>query len=499
MQFKSCTILIYFGALILAALVSLNWVAVHFEVNSARLHPHRFLNPSQQVPIESKVPASFGVSNDASNVTSTSRPSSSEMTNYSYRVSLAESNDEFPTIDANHRVDKQVLPSVQPVILIPGLEGSQMMARLQKNHSDHIYCWRKSGDYYNIWLNMEELVEPMVNCFVDNMRLSYNVTTRSTSNADGVSVHVPGFGLTHTVETLTPSRLQPNFDYFGSLVEHILPIGYSRGLNVKGAPYDFRRAPNEHEAFLIQLQQMIEETATELGKPTVLVCHSMGCLFSLHMLNVRVNSKWKKRNVRALYTISAPWSGAFKALKTLTTGDNMGIFIYRGRAFREMERSFPSIAFLLPSAHSFEPDQVLVNTPQANYTVNDYEALFADIGIPDVYHMQQDTSGLLGNLKHPGVDVYCVYGTGLKTATQLQYKEMKDFPNKAEVIYDTNGDSTVNLASLEACHSWNRSGSRFRHKFHFEALKLDGADHLDILHDSRMLNHLQGVLNAMIG
>ena len=59
---------------------------------------------------------------------------------------------------------------------------------------------------------------------------------------------IPGFGNTSTVEFIDKS--QRDFStYFAKIVTGLLPQGYVRGSNLHGAPYDFRRAANEHGQF----------------------------------------------------------------------------------------------------------------------------------------------------------------------------------------------------------------------------------------------------------
>ena len=77
------------------------------------------------------------------------------------------------------------------------------------------------------------------------MRLVYNKKTRTTENAPGVEIRIPGFGNTSTVEWLDPSQ-RAYTEYFKDIVDAILPLGYVRNINVRGAPFDFRKAPSRY-------------------------------------------------------------------------------------------------------------------------------------------------------------------------------------------------------------------------------------------------------------
>ena len=63
-------------------------------------------------------------------------------------------------------------------------------------------------------------------------------------NNEGVEIRVPGFGNTSSVEYLNPF-MSSYAQYFGKVVEGLMDLGYERGVNVHGAPYDFRRAASK--------------------------------------------------------------------------------------------------------------------------------------------------------------------------------------------------------------------------------------------------------------
>jgi lysophospholipase-3 len=164
-----------------------------------------------------------------------------------------------------------------PVILIPGDGGNQLFAKLDKKSSPHFYCYKKTNDYFMLWLNIHQILPFVVDCFVDNIRLNYDNVTRKSYNTPGVDIKVLGFGQTDTVEYLSSTKLSQTV-YFGGIVSSLVDqYGYVRGVNVRGAPYDFRKAPNELDDFYADLTSLVEETYF-LNNQTkvILVAHSLG-------------------------------------------------------------------------------------------------------------------------------------------------------------------------------------------------------------------------------
>ncbi|OUC49639.1 Lecithin:cholesterol acyltransferase [Trichinella nativa] len=127
-----------------------------------------------------------------------------------------------------------------PVIIGDG--GNQLEARLNKTETVHYFCQKKTSDYFTLWLNLELLVPFVLDCWVDNMRLEYDEITGKTSNSPGVDIRVPGWGNTTTVEFIDPSGVGYG-DYFSKLINKLVTWGYTRGVDVRAAPYDFRKAP----------------------------------------------------------------------------------------------------------------------------------------------------------------------------------------------------------------------------------------------------------------
>uniref|UniRef100_A0A8B9ZNS5 Phospholipase A2 group XV n=1 Tax=Anas zonorhyncha TaxID=75864 RepID=A0A8B9ZNS5_9AVES len=97
-------------------------------------------------------------------------------------------------------------PVGPPVVLVPGDLGNQLEAKLDKPSVVHYLCSKKTDSYFTLWLNLELLLPVIIDCWIDNIRLVYNRTSKVTEPPDGVDIRVPGFGQTFSLEFLDPSK-----------------------------------------------------------------------------------------------------------------------------------------------------------------------------------------------------------------------------------------------------------------------------------------------------
>ncbi|KAL0968241.1 hypothetical protein UPYG_G00264220 [Umbra pygmaea] len=371
-----------------------------------------------------------------------------------------------------------------PVVLIPGDLGNQLEAKLDKPSVVHYICYKKTEVYFTLWLNLELLVPVAIDCWIDNIRLIYNRTTRLTEAPPGVDVRVPGFGQTFSLEYLDPSKQGVGM-YFFTIVQALVDWGYTRDDDVRGAPYDWRKAPNENKAYFLNLQKMIEEMAEKAGRPVVLMAHSMGNLYTLYFLNHQPQA-WKDRYIKAFLSLGAPWAGVAKTLKVVASGDNNRIPVISPLKMRSQQRSAVSTTWLLPYEHSWPADKVLVQTPTTNYTVKDYQRFFKDINFEDGWEMRQDTEPLITELKAPGVTIHCLYGSGVETAESFVYSS---FPDADPNTITGDGDGTVNLLSAAQCKRWIGRQTQPVHMY-----ELEGNEHINMLINYTTVDYIKKVL-----
>jgi lysophospholipase-3 len=156
---------------------------------------------------------------------------------------------------------------------------------------------------YTLWLAVTSLLPGAIDCWVDNIRLEWNASTETYSNAPGVFTRTlcftsagvlttflsgsPGFGDTSSVESLDPD-LKSQSTYMSKVVTALVAAGGVRNVSIRAAPYDFRYAPSSEvgDKYIKDLQALVEETYTLNGnKKVVVLSHSMGCLYSLYFFN----------------------------------------------------------------------------------------------------------------------------------------------------------------------------------------------------------------------
>lgn len=371
-----------------------------------------------------------------------------------------------------------------PVVLVPGWLGNQLEAKLDKPSVIHWLCYRKTDDYFIIWLNLNVFFPVGIDCWTDNMRILYNRTSRRTYNAPGVEIRVPGFGETETVEYLDDIKLT---GYMHTLVQELVNIGYVRGKTIRGAPYDWRIAPNEQEEYFAKMKKLIEEMYEEFQKPVTLIGHSLGNMYVLYFFQEQTQD-WKDKHIRAFISLGSPWGGLTKSLQMLVSGENHIISLVGNIKIREDQMRKTTSPWIIPTYLAWPEDHVFIATPSRNYTYRDYYQLFSDIGYLNGWYIWEDNKDFVKKLPPPGVETHCLYGTGIPTEETYVYSEEVPNKNLSYALY-ADGDGTVNTRSLALCKLWH---GRQKQAVHIRELK--GIEHLNMVYHNTTLDYIKNVL-----
>uniref|UniRef100_A0A8C7IPI3 Lecithin-cholesterol acyltransferase n=1 Tax=Oncorhynchus kisutch TaxID=8019 RepID=A0A8C7IPI3_ONCKI len=311
-----------------------------------------------------------------------------------------------------------------PNAILPGNLGNQLEAKIDKPHLVHWMCYKKTDDFFTLWIDLNMFMPIGINCWIDNTR-----TTGKTSNSAGVTVRVPGFGQTYSVEFLDTNKLA---GYFHTMVTHLVNIGYVRNETIRAAPYDWRIAPNEQDEYFARLKKLVEDMYEEYQQPIYLLGHSMGSIYVLYFL-YQQTQVWKDQYIKGFISLCAPWGGAVKPLRVLASGENDGIPMVSNIKIREEQRMTTTNSWMLPFEEAWPADHTFISTPSFKYTHQDYQRFFKDIDFEDGWFMWEDTRNLTAGLPPPGVEIYCFYGVGLPTPVTYIYDDQ--FPNVDPIDY----------------------------------------------------------------
>ncbi|CAL8263430.1 unnamed protein product [Merluccius merluccius] len=375
-----------------------------------------------------------------------------------------------------------------PLIIVPGNLGNHLEAKLDKPTLVHWMCYKKTEIWFPLWIDLNMFMPIGVDCWIDNIKLIYNRTTRKSSNSPGVEVRAPGFGQTYPIEFLDAHRLA---GYFHTMVQHLVNMGYTRNETVRGAPYDWRLAPNENEEYLSKLKKMVEEMYDLYQQPVHLLGHSMGCHYVLYFLNQQTQA-WKDKYIKGFISLGAPWGGAIKTLRVMASGENDGIPMISNTKIREEQRAVTTNPWMLPYLDVWPKDHVFISTPNATYTNQDYQQFFSDIEFDDGWHMWEDTKNLTSDLQPPGVEVWCMYGVGLPTPVTYIYDDEYPDSDPVDYVY-ADGDDTVDSLSMSQCKRWIGQPQKPVHVTEFR-----GMAHLDIVFHHKVLGQIQQILEGKL-
>lgn len=407
-----------------------------------------------------------------------------------------------------------------PVILVPGYGGSRLEARLNKTKRVHYFCDLKS-DWTDAWVNVKLLLPYMIDCLIDNLRLEYDYASNTTKNTAGVEIRVKNDEHISSVEYLNDIQIN-GLAYFAPIIEKLVTaLNYTREADLLGAPYDFRKAPNEMSGYFERLQIRAEQLFTAGGlQPLTLICHSMGCNNLLYFLQ-RQPDTWKKTHIKRLISIAAPWGGCLMALRAAAMGNNLGMpYLFSESQLIKVQRSLPSTIYLFPHRKTFDNVPLIrtnvelsnhynstlldsqtssINlTPkkmvsrlsgsreQRTYFANDLSQFFDDIKHPDGYRMWLDTKDLLGSLEAPGVELWCLVGRGQKTLGRMEY--LGDFPTSPSIDLYDDGDGTVTLQSARHCTMWS---DEQKEPVHYQEFPFA---HAEMLKEPQVLEQIEKIL-----
>ena len=211
---------------------------------------------------------------------------------------------------------------------------------------------------------------------------------------------------------------------------------------------------------------------------------------SLYFLNEVVTQEWKDKYIKVYIPLSGAFAGASVSLESVVSGHHLVLFPPPAMNSSRLERSLESLYWLMPRAEIFG-DQVLVQTPNANYTALAHEQIFTTFAnYPLGRTRYMPTSTINAGYIYPGVPTHCFYGSEVPTPLTFVYSS-NDPTQRPEVVMGT-GDGVVNKVSLEVCLRWANSTNSTG----FQSRAFPGVDNVNMVRNTEVLNAIGEIVMA---
>jgi hypothetical protein len=219
--------------------------------------------------------------------------------------------------------------SLPPIILVPGIGGSRIQARIPGKRTDWECLVQQffQKTWFDLWFDVTEIIPGSVGCFQVNASARRRPRSQRQPLADGCDAHarpssvmrpnvrpqaniqlkwdmwrheyldtgvqtrLVEFGDVGGVRCIVPAMESTCTltEVYSKLAYHLETMGYSAGSNLHGAPYDWRTGPQywtKPGGAYSQLQRLIESSVQlNSGRKAVLVAASEGAPYTLWFLN----------------------------------------------------------------------------------------------------------------------------------------------------------------------------------------------------------------------
>ena len=244
-------------------------------------------------------------------------------------------------------------PTQNPIILIPGLGGSNIFAVWDLPRKSSINFPYKSRELAQIW------ADPWFVTGADNfgaqskylLEIDMDPVTISYRDREGVSTTAwrsqKDFGSLESVRGIGKLKLPVKIhgvmsgsqirgrEYarpqFNSLIKFLETNGYTEKLDLFGAPYDWRKIADDSYSTLYynKLKILIENAYSVAGKKVCIVSHSLGGIIFHRFLtewleNSGVNRAWKNKYISSWIPVNVPHGGSPLTLKAAISGVDIG-------------------------------------------------------------------------------------------------------------------------------------------------------------------------------
>jgi len=255
-------------------------------------------------------------------------------------------------------------------------------------------------------------------------------------------------------------------------------MGYKDTEDLQAAAYDWRKFKQGDE-WKNNLTKRIEQIVNKKGEKAVLIGHSLGGIIIQDYLE-SMSKEWVKNYIAEVISISTPWGGSIKAVKSLLSGLNaIENIIIPNDYFLDIVRTFETPYSLIPNGNYidgkyFKLDGVSMKADSVKEIFKSFAGVYFPPNTEDMLKITEK------KYKENSWKHKCIYGNGIETLKSLSYVQDGDKFILKEEKEEEKGDGTVQLDSLRGCKN---TGAKL--------IEINGAGHVSILRTAELIKEVQ--------
>jgi hypothetical protein len=388
-----------------------------------------------------------------------------------------------------------------PVLFLPGYGSSLLYGTVDSIENIPVSC--RDGHIQpnqSFLIDVDGYTITSIDCVFDLLLLNFDTKSGYYFPPKGISVSTRFNASADGIESI-----------YGPFFKTLETWGYQIGLNLFGVPYDYRLMSDKmysSTGFITDLMQLIEKTySLNGGRKVFLIGHSNGGPTMYTFLrSSQVSLEWKQTYMAGMIGLSGNFLGQMNSIRDYTYHTNPK----QQNMTCSWEGSLGSVTW-----GGYEPVQIVpivstyVGTPaERNFSakMDDLYSLFEEsgradwaaqlraiYGLPPTGNSDSTWENTMDRSRHPQVDVYCLYGSSLKTSYSFRFGGSSTDAEPVETLY-MDGDDNQDIFDNAFCNVWGKDSKAVQHKL--EAKGFPGVRHMEMISNPKVLEEIRRIVTS---
>lgn len=291
-----------------------------------------------------------------------------------------------------------------------------------------------------------------MNCVFHWLKLDWDDEKQTPVTRENVEIDVEDFGGVSGFGSTVRVFGMEVMGYFKTIIQDLQKRGYIEGIDLFGAPYDWRFGLAQPEYHWNRFKSLVEMVFEKNKAPVTLMTHSLGAQITHYFLTNKTTPEWRKKYIDHVIHIAPSWSGTGAAIGALWWGQ-AGLLGKLTR-LKQMLRSLGTLHVHMPHMLAYENETVFVDEAGVTYGPESLlQVLKAHGKLDEKSVMMAESNAKFGQAwpQPPDFRTSILYNSGVRTVMGVNASRWS-----VGVPIFKPGDGLVGSKVIDwACANWN--------------------------------------------